>query len=58
VGQKFALNEGTMLLAAVLREIQMEPVSRSELDVWLHVVTLEVNGGIPMVCKRRNPLCT
>lgn len=58
VGQKFALNEGTMLIAALLRELKMELVSKRELDVWLHVVTLEVKNGIPLTFKRRYPSCS
>ncbi len=46
MGQNFALNEGTMLIAALLRELKTELVSKRELDVWIHVVTLEVKNVI------------
>ena len=53
VGQKFALNEGTMVFAALLREIKMEVVLKEDLDIVLSVVTLNVKNGIPLSFKRR-----
>ena len=53
VGQKFALNEGTMVFAALLREIKMEVVLKEDLDIRLSVVTLNVKNGIPLSFKRR-----
>lgn len=53
IGQKFALNQGVMLLAALLREFKIKPVSESELDVWLTALTCEVKNGMFLSLKRR-----